>query len=479
MNLSRYNCSLAVLLISFSLFAWGCTKIDTTTIGRDLIPSVDNIHTFDTVLNVIANNHDAADECDSVVRTDLHALGIIENDPLFGKTSANIYVEFKPASYPVKIPEHDENTMVIDSVVMVLQYSHTFGDTNVVQKAQVYPLINNFKVDSNYTTCNKLEYSNALLGEKVYTPVSLKDSVNGFNEKAKNQLRIPINKELVSGWIESASTVLSSDSAFKVVQKGFAIIADEATGGEAINYFDLTSANSRLAIYLRYQRNDTIKDTVAINFPFTNYSGEANSITRNRGNSEITRHLEQPAKGDEMVYIQTSPGSFATISIPGLGDLSNRVIHRAELIMEQDYSDAQADDVFMAPHMLFLDYKDTSGRYLPLPCDFSAETMQNNFSILGGMAKKVKDDNGNSYSKYVFNISRYVQNLVTEKSSNEVLRLRAPYYIQNTKTYVDRCGNVINPFTYGLNFIAAGRVKLNGTNDSPKRMRVRIIYSKL
>src|SRR5699024_624826 len=136
-------------------------------------------------------------------------------------------------------------------------------------------------------------------------------------------------------------------------------------------------------------------------------------------NSEITNNLEQPEQGDQMIYLQTSPGNYATLKIPGLNNLSNRVIHRAELILEQDYDETNLDNVFSTPQMLFLDYKDTSGRYLPLPCDFSENTLQNNFSELGGMAKKFKDDQGNSYSRYVFNISRYIQNIVTNNSSNE------------------------------------------------------------
>lgn len=478
MNQSRYRFSLAGILVFSILLVWGCTKIDTTTIGKDLIPAVDNIHTFDTVLNVVANNFDDLSVCDSVVRNDLHVLGIIGDDPLFGKTAANIYLELKPRSFPVTLPERDANSLVIDSAVIVLKYNRSFGDTNVMQKALVYPLKENFKVDSNYTTCNTLEYHNLLLGEKSYTPAGLKDSIKGFGENATHQLRIPIDKFLVEGWFENAATVLSSDSAFKKTNKGFAIVADEATGGDALNYFDLTSASTRLSVYYRYQKGDK-KDTTVLDFGFTNYTGEANSIIRERNGAEITQHLEQPEAGDEMIYLQTAPGNYASVKIPGLSNLSNRVIHRAELIMEQEYSADSKDNIFAVPSMLYLDYKDTSGRYVPLACDFTNDALQNNFSILGGMAKKVKDDNGNEYSRYVFNISRWVQSIITTNSANNELRLTAPYYIQNTKTYVDRCRNVISPFTYGLNYIAYGRVKLNGSNDSQKRMRVRIVYSKI
>ena len=54
---SQYAAAVSgILMLLF--FGWGCTKIDSTKLGQGLIPTVDNIHTFDTSLNVIAKNFD-------------------------------------------------------------------------------------------------------------------------------------------------------------------------------------------------------------------------------------------------------------------------------------------------------------------------------------------------------------------------------------------------------------------------------------
>ena len=475
---SQYKTAVTGILILF-FFGLGCTKIDTTSLGQDLIPAVDNIHTFDTSLNIIAKNFDDFSTCDSVQRGDLHALGIISNDPYFGKTNANIYLELKPQVYPFTFPDHDTDSLFVDSAVLVLQYSHSFGDTNLVQKAQVYQLRNNFKADSSYSTCNVFEHENILLGEKLYVPSRLKDSIHAFKEDEANQLRIPINNSLIKSFINNPDMFLK-DSSFKESFKGFAIVADESTGGQALNYFDLTSTNTRLSIYVRTSKAN-VKDTSVIDFPMTVSSGEANSIVRTRGNSEITQHLTQPSAGDSMVYIQTSPGSYAQLAIPGLSGLSNRVIHRAELIVEQLYSPNTLDNYFTAPRMLYLDTKDTStnGTYIPVPCDFSMNELQTSFSYLGGVPKLVSDGAGNTVNKYVFNISRYVQGIVTKGSNNAIFRLSAPYYIHNKAKYVDRCNQFISEFDFGMNVIADGRVKLNGTNNTSTRMRLHIIYSTL
>ena len=475
---SHYKIALTGILMFF-IFSVGCTKIDTTTLGEGLIPAVDNIHTFDTTLAVIANNYDDLTQCDSVGRKDLHALGIVADDPYFGKTNANIYVGFKPEAYPFNLPAHSGDSLYVDSAVIVLQYAYSFGDTNQVQKVNVFTLGERFKNDSVYKTCDVLNYQSILIGEKTYTPTSLRDSVHAFRENAANQLRIPIDKSLIESWFEMGPAMFASDSAFNSRFRGFALVADESTGGQALNYFSLTSQNTRLSLYVRSSK-DGKKDTAVFDFPVTGQSGRANSIIRTRGNAEITQHLDQPVEGDSVLYLQTSPGNNVMLSIPGISALSNRVINRAELIVEQLYSPAAMDGVFYTPSALYLDTKDTSATYfMPMPCDFNMTDLQNNLSILGGNEQRVKDAGGNDISRYVFNISRFVQSVVTRSENNPVLRLRAPFYVTNNRTYLDRCNQVIQPFSYLANPVAYGRIKLNGTNQTASRIRLRVIYSTL
>lgn len=474
---SQYKIAVTGILFLF-VFVFGCTKIDSTKLGQDLIPTVDNIHTFDTTLNVIANNFDDPNTCDSIVASDLHALGIISNDPVFGKSTANIYLELKPASYPFTFPDHDKDSLFLDSAVLVLQYSHSFGDTDILQKVQVYQLLDKFKYDTVYTTCNVFNYDNNLLGEKSFYPKNLKDSVHAFREDANNQLRIPISNSLIKTFIDNPSN-LASDSAFTAFFKGFAIVGDPSTGGQALNYFDLSSANTHLSIYTRSSKAN-VKDSSVIEFSLTAQAGQANSIIRERGSSEITNHLSHPVQGDSLIYIQTSPGSYAQLTIPGLSGLSNRIINRAELIVQQDYSTMSLDDIFQSPLYLYLDQKDTAnGKFNPIPCDFSTTELSNNFNHLGGASKKVTNASGNLVSQYTFNISRYVQSIVTNGKSNHILRLSAPYYVTVQKAYVDACGQGIPAFQFPRNSIAEGRVRLNGTNNTPGSIKLHIVYSTL
>lgn len=478
---NQYKSAFTGILILFS-FALGCTKIDTTTIGQNLIPGVDNIHTFDTTFNVIAVNYDDK-ECDTIHRYDFQALGTISNDPYFGKTSAGIYVELKPSGFPYNFPAAGgPDSLAIDSAVLVIQYSHSFGDTNTLQKINVYQLSDSFNVAGNYTTCRVLDYDNAVLyGTKSFYPWQLKDSIHAFQEEASNQLRISISTSLIRNFINDSAKVFRSENDFINYFKGFAIVPDEATGGQALNYFDVSNVNTRLSIYLRTTNNGKT-DTSVVNLGLTGQSGLSNSIIRDRGTSEINTNLTHPSTGDSVVYIQTSPGTYASLTIPGLTGLSNRVINRAELIVDQVYSPNSLNNIFTPPLNLYLDAKDPSinnGAYIPIPCDFSSTELQTGFQYMGGQVKQATDDAGNPISQYVFNISRYVQSIVTKGKTSLTLRLSAPDYISNNTIYTDWNNQTIGIFSVQRNTIANGRVKLNGTNNTPTRMRLRIVYSKL
>lgn len=463
-----------VLLLAILFYQ--CTKIDTTTVGSGLIPGVDNIHTFDTTFQVIGNNFDGVNECDSIGYRDLLASGIITQDPRFGSAYGEMYFNFKPATFPVSLPTHDTLSMVVDSVILVLKYNHSFGDTNMVQKLNVYELAQTLKSDSIYRTCEQMTHFNDLLGSATFTPVSLKDSIHAFGEDDASQLRIKLDTQLGIDFIEKYET-LTSDSAFNLFFRGFAVIPDESTGGQALNYFDLTSTSSRLSIYVTSSR-DTVRDTSVINLAMTSFSSQANYLKKERGTSEITQHLDNNPNGDDVLFIQAYPsGSYATLKIPGLNSFPNSVVHRAELVLQEEYDPGALD--FRAPQLLYLDIQDTAGNYIGIPCDFSVTEVQAGFPNLGGKPATITDDNGKQVVRYTFNISRYVQTILTKKMDNATIRLRAPFYIENFNAYVDRCSQVINPFSYPTNSSSDGGVKLFGTGLSSTSAKLHVVYSKL
>ena len=66
----------------------------------------------------------------------LHWLKNITNDPIFGNTSASLFLQLKPAFYPFYI-KGTKDSIIVDSVVLILSYKGFFGDSSKPVKIYV------------------------------------------------------------------------------------------------------------------------------------------------------------------------------------------------------------------------------------------------------------------------------------------------------------------------------------------------------
>ncbi len=472
------------LIISTVIIFSACRKInDATELGGDLIPVVDNINTFDTTLTVETYNgiFDPLTDSTVLLSGDDVFVGQISNDPIFGQTDARLFLELKPPYFKYSF-ENISDSLNIDSVVLVLDYKGTYGDTNMAQTIRVYEIDNNvnFRFDSSYRVSqNSISYSN-LLGQKTFFPYQLKDSVKTFDDTTVSQLRIRLDDAFGTRLLDYDTTnspvtgAYYSDSAFKTKFRGFAL---ESLSGNAIMRFSLQGANTKLVLYYRYDKNIVPNaDTSYRYFNFTLQSASANYIARTHPASIVSTAGDNVE--DQLVYLQNTPGTYARVKIPGLASLSNRVIHRAELSMEQVYDGS--DTVFTSPVSLMLDAYDPSiSTFRTIPYDMAPDA---NGSLspysFGGIARKTQDGLGNTVNVWRFNISRYVQNVVNGNLPAYELRIYSPYYVIEKYGIPGKVSDVtrtvfVNPS------LAQGRVRLGGGNHPGQRMRLRIIYSKI
>jgi hypothetical protein len=482
---------LAALCTVAALFLAACSRInESTDLGGGLIPPVDNINTFDTSIRVQTFNEIflPAGDSQAVLRNDLHYLGLINNDPFFGKTDARLFLELKPSFYPFYFGSGFKDSIffdqAMDSVVLVLDYIDVYGDTTVPQTVSVYELdpTVKFRQDSAYLIReNSFTYS-SLLGSKTFLPKDLDDSVKAFRDTTRSQLRIKLDKNFGRRLLDYDSTknaatgAYSSDSAFRSKFKGFAL--QSVGGGNAVMGFNLAGVNTKLAFYYRYQKAGKIDTTVTyLNFTLT--SANANYIQRDYSGTPV-----QAAAGgtteDDIVYLQNTPGTYANIKIPDLNLVSNRVIHRAELIIEQLYH--ISDSMFYPPQVLYLDAADPSitrpykFRTIPYDLTFSSAGTPN-LTGLGCLPVAATDASGNRIRTWRFNISRYIQHFLTRTQSLYDLRLTAPFYI--TESFGIPPGTDVYPTLYLNPTIVKGRIRVGGGNHPAQRMRLRLIYSKL
>jgi hypothetical protein len=279
---------------------------------------------------------------------------------------------------------------------------------------------------------------------------------------------------------QDSSGAYATDSAFNAAFRGFAILPDEGFGGNALMAFALANEpNTKLAIYYRYIKNAQ-EDTTVAYFPFTGSSAEHNYIKRDYSGTLIPAAVNGGSSPDDIIYLQNTPGTYATLRVPGLKDVSNRIIHRAELIVEELYD--ASDKIFLPPTALYLDLFDSSlMEYKTVPYDFVPDAQGIYLVAFGMYGRNATDGGGNTIRKWTFNISRYIQNVLTKKEGVHNMRLLAHRYVfdQIRENNYNNTGTFAS-FQVSINpTIAVGRVRVGGGNHPTQRMRLRLVYTKI
>lgn len=475
-----------IIVASIVLLFTACKKInEATELGGDLIPVVDNITTFDTTINIDAYNElfDALSDSQRLGRSEEQFLGRINNDPLFGGTDARMFLELKPINYPYTFMNSKKDSLYLDSVVIILNYVETYGDSMVPQTVNVYEIsqTSEFKDSVYLIRENSFTYA-GLLGTATILPANLDDSVKAFRDTTLKQMRIRLDDNFGRRLLDYDSVpgpngAYASDSAFRSKFRGFAF--QSMNSGNAVMGFNLGGVNTKLAIYYRYKKNIQ-EDTTVDYFRFTTLSAAANYVQRDHSTGEINA-AQGGSTPDQLVYIQNTPGTFATLKIPDLANISNRLVHRAELIVEQVYH--ASDTLFPAPEFLYLDAHDSTivsprKKFRTIPYDLSYDGQDYNRVSFGSFPLRKVDGNGKSVKIWKFNISRYVQHVLTNTVPLYDLRLSAPFAVVSQYGTPPISGDATIGFFVNQT-IVKGRVRLGGGNHPTQRMRLRLIYSKI
>lgn len=476
------QCFLKSLLSLFILFlSFGCTKVKNTEIGADLIPEIDNVNTFDTTLNISVENLFTPDSLlPKMTRSYTGSigefiLGHLSNDPLFGTTNASIYYELKPPEYPL-LYQNVRDSLYLDSIVLSLKWKYTFGDTNALQKIDVYRINELLKPDSAYSIKSSASYTD-LLSSVSFIPSSLNDSVDLRTYKTNNILRIPLQPSfgnvLLSWDTLNPISPAKTDSLFRAYYKGFALVPQKINSANALMSFDMDDTTTNLRIYYQYIKNGQ-RDTTYKTFTFNNKNpgGAINQIIRKYEGSEADAVVNKKQK-DSLVYIHTAPGTYATIKIPAIEEFKkqkgNVIVHLAALSMQEVVTPGRRADLFTAPSYLYLDVYDTTNKYnVPFFLDaFTAGTFDP--QIFGGFKKFSLDPFGNIVSRYEMNITRHVQSIITRNSPNLPFILSAPHNVYYKELNA----------SFNLNYLCRGGVVLGGGSHPNQKMKLRIVYSKL
>jgi hypothetical protein len=161
------------------------------------------------------------------------------------------------------------------------------------------------------------------------------------------------------------------------------------------------------------------------------------------------------------------------LKIPGLDEFKqkkgNVMVHLAELSMQEVSTPGRRPNIFQTPDFLYVEMLDSiNKKYSPFLSDGFVNG-KFEYALFGGQRKYISDNSGQYLSAYSMNLTRHLQAIITKNNPNFQFRLTAPYSLRYEDLYI----------TFALNNLCRGNVVLGGGTHSSKKMKFRVVYSKL
>jgi hypothetical protein len=438
---------LAVAIIIGSCII-SCTEFD--QIGLDLVEQKIGLKSTDT-LSLVA--YTIAEERIPTNQTNRSLLGFY-NDPLFGKTRASIYTETRMITTGTRIaPNTARDSVLLDSIVLIMAYNGSFGDLTTLQNLKVYELndtIPSGAVFSNTELTTKPEVLNEQWNPSTLYRFAPTDSlyIGPDSTKVIPQLRLRLNDSFGRRFIDADPTNFASVANYLNFFKGFKITAEENPAQGAIAYFWLEHPVSTMMVYYSVL-GDTVSTRSRIHeFPINEfarrYTQFENFDYQHAADIIKQQVLENDTTlGEQNLFVQSMANFKVKLRIPYLKsvfeDLNQSVIiNSAQLIIPLDT--LLVNDGLGYASNLLLVREDAEGNILNLRDNFVSQ------QYFGGVYDSKKN-------QYIFNITQHIQAVIREEIFNGPLYLMVSGSAEN-----------------------AGRAVLPGTK-SETPIRIQIKYS--
>ena len=421
------------LILLFGLVSLSSCRKNPEKIGNDLQPT-------NSLITVSFNdNHDIVTSTFTVPYLSTKMLGYAflgnNNDPVFGTSNFDFFTQF---SLSTESQSWGDNA-VADSVVLNLVYNGYYGDTTEYMNVRVYEILEDMYVDSTYRSNMVLECDESELANYSFSP---RPHTANDTTLDRGTLRIPINPNLGTKFIENESNLTSNDK-FKEFFKGLRVKCDMTSAEAAICYFNLTHSYSYLRVYYH---NDT--DTLKYDFSITSSDVRFNHYYHDFSTTNPITFND--TTNNDKLYVQGTAGTRVWVDFPNIQEWanslgSNVVINEAKLCL----SGAVNDTARYAPptKLVVAGAKfDTDTTYLIIPDQLVGS------EYYGG---SYNSTDGTVY----FRITEYIQNV-----------------IQNGD-YATQCDGLLIYVDQGS--YVPRRWAFHGpqSDDADKRIRLELVYS--
>ncbi len=375
-------------------------------------------------------------------------------DPVFGRTDASIYTN-------ISIPNNVTNITfpadaIIDSAKIMLVFTQSFvGDTSTVLRYQIHTLTEDLHYDSTYYTTHKFKYDPITLADVYAKP---------FTYKGFQAIQIPIYKGFAQSIIAN-SQYLTDNTTFQNIYKGLYITTkntslNPSSQQGSLMKIDLANAISGFYIYYHTGNPIDLKESTTYQFVFNNSaSTRVNHIDYNYL-SGANIYLSQQLSGNitsctQNVYLKGLNGTRVFVDFPTLKNIiqTNSVsINRAEVVVKVDNSFISNTTFYAPPSGISLLAIDSANNEM-----FTIDQYNSTYAYLQYGGTYDADNH-----QYVFNISRFIQQVLTGKR-----KYYGMYLVATDPTIT---------LTARKDFFAA-RVVLGGYKNTALQPKLRIAFT--
>nr|MBD3622194.1 DUF4270 domain-containing protein [Sunxiuqinia sp.] len=406
---------LAIVFAFLAFILWNC-KEDPNSTGMELLPGSD---LKEVGLSTEKESIAAYTEIDGPLKTDEPNFNLFGtfNDPVFGKTTADLAFHVRLAAYP----NFDETTQ-LDSLVLYLLYKEMYGDTTTMQSLKVYELVEDIFIDTtNASGTGDYPYfqdadlkalaSPTPIGHLDYYPVFRLDSTE--TDTLIQELAIKLDNSVAERLIQADSLDMVNNDAFVNFFKGLYVESQDIASGGALMSLYTLATGSNLTLHYTKVTDTLVTDSLQFVYRINANSARISTFRHDYSTTEFADQLvEHPESPDSLIYLQTMGGLRAKIDIPTLDNWRDSVasgendiiINKAALVFQVD---TVASDYrqYRIPAALILTGIDEEGEEY-LPADFSLSS-----SLYGGRYNSAD-------ATYTFNITHHLQNIINEKVEN-------------------------------------------------------------
>jgi hypothetical protein len=402
------------ILIAFSAFTLLLTSIscnESSLLGADLFEGEKLNLTFTDTLTINA----VSETTDSVLLYSLSPyyydsipFGRV-NDPSFGLTESRIYTQLR---FESTLPSIALATAVLDSAYLDLVYSPTriYGDTLTQQTIGVYRLTEDIPSENIYSNRKLFSTETTPLGKLSFKPQpNTPESIfKGDTVKYSARVRIPLDKNFAKQLLDT-NNLKNGITWLKGLE-----IRPETTTNTLLNFnFGLGKTNpTSIRLYYKNASTDTTTSVLTILVGTKHFA----NFKHGYKTAPINDFVNNQAKGNEQLFIQSMSGTNVKIEFPYLKNLNKVAINKAEL--ELTVVKDSKTDIFPAIDQLVL----RTAQFSPV-LDLSYDTNYGDgistrplerMTTSGGYVR-TETINGETVQKYYLNLSGHLQQMLEGK----------------------------------------------------------------